>query len=260
MARNFVKASSQELINTVASPVTVAPLTAAGWAYPVGNQSPDSGCIVWFGDKDVIGDYWELRLGDPDASWTFRDGTDRNVITTNSYTQNAWNHAVGIERGDTDHTVILNGDFGGEGNDTTNTASPDNSDSIVIGHEGDSTPANFFDGRLAEIAIWNTDLTDDEVTILSLGYSPLFVRPANLVFYAPLTRTEDRDIIGGMAFTPTGSPTVADHPPIYMPAAKLISIPALADVTRTPTIGAAALAGVPSIMDLGMAPPTMVRE
>ncbi len=45
-----------------------------------------------------------------------------------------------------------------------------------------------FDGRIAEVAIWDVILTADEAAILSKGYSPLFVRPQNLVAYWPLIR------------------------------------------------------------------------
>ena len=59
---------------------------------------------------------------------------------------------------------------------------------------------------------------------LDAGYSPLFVRPQNLVFYAPLVR-EAVDIVGGVALTPTNSPTISVHPPIIYPSSQILQFP-----------------------------------
>ena len=45
-----------------------------------------------------------------------------------------------------------------------------------------------FDGRIAEIAIWDVILTATEAAVLGKGYSSLFVHPQNLVAYWPLIR------------------------------------------------------------------------
>jgi len=82
------------------------------------------------------------------------------------------------------------------------------------------------DGDVAEAALWDTDLTDDEIAALAQGFSPSMVRPDQLLAYAPLIRDEDRDLqdrAGG--FTPTSSPTVADHPRIIYPPPKRIVYP-----------------------------------
>ena len=55
-------------------------------------------------------------------------------------------------------------------------------------------------------------LSDAEVAVLALGVPPIEVQPDNLVFYAPLWRDEDLDLVGGYTLTATGSPTTATHP------------------------------------------------
>lgn len=72
----------------------------------------------------------------------------------------------------------------------------------------------FFDGRIAEVGIWNAALTAAEIASLAKGMTCDKVRPQNLVFYAPLVR----DLIdqkGGLTITNNNGATVANHPRIY---------------------------------------------
>jgi hypothetical protein len=95
-------------------------------------------------------------------------------------------------------------------------------DRISIGRLGRLNPAAYMDGLLAEVAIWNAALSDEEVASLAAGFSPLLVKPENLVVYVPLVRTI-QDVVGGLGFTATGT-VVAEHPPkIFLPAAPHIS-------------------------------------
>ena len=71
-------------------------------------------------------------------------------------------------------------------------------------------------GSIAEPAVWNVVLTDAEVAILGAGFSPLFVRPQNLVFYPDLIRGLN-DKVGGLTLTANGT-VVSAHPPIIYPA------------------------------------------
>jgi hypothetical protein len=66
-------------------------------------------------------------------------------------------------------------------------------------------------GTIAEAAVWNTALTDDEMRALGKGVSPQLVRPANLIYYVPAVR--DVLDVKGNALTVTGT-TVADHSPV----------------------------------------------
>ncbi|HUT30310.1 MAG TPA: hypothetical protein VMX13_11005 [Sedimentisphaerales bacterium] len=79
-----------------------------------------------------------------------------------------------------------------------------------------STVTGYWARRLAEVAIWNTDLDDADAALLAKGASPLFVRPANLVRYWPLIRGGRCRISGG-SLTDQGSPGVARHPRLLYP-------------------------------------------
>jgi hypothetical protein len=70
------------------------------------------------------------------------------------------------------------------------------------------------DGKIAEVGIWSSALTQPEIASLAKGMTCDKVRPQNLVFYAPLVR----DLIdqkGGLAITNNNGATVANHPRVY---------------------------------------------
>jgi hypothetical protein len=67
------------------------------------------------------------------------------------------------------------------------------------------------DGRIAEVAVWNTVLSSTLITKLAAGYSPQFF-PTNLIFYVPLLGTSVTDRISGTVGTPDGTSTSSAHP------------------------------------------------
>ncbi len=79
-----------------------------------------------------------------------------------------------------------------------------------------------FPGYIAEATIWDTNLSDPEVAIIGAGYSPLLVRPANIVFYIPFVRNSFEDLVGGLTLTETGTVVVKDHPPVYYPGRQTV--------------------------------------
>jgi hypothetical protein len=68
--------------------------------------------------------------------------------------------------------------------------------------------------QIAEVGIWNADLTAAEIASLAKGMTPNKVRPQSLVFYAPLVR-DLTDQKGGLTITNNNAATVANHPRIY---------------------------------------------
>ncbi len=79
-----------------------------------------------------------------------------------------------------------------------------------------------FNGQIAEVCAWKAILSAGEITSLSNGASPLFVRPGEILSYYPLggpyvtssTGTTDayKDIVGGNNLTETSSPAFAATP------------------------------------------------
>lgn len=72
--------------------------------------------------------------------------------------------------------------------------------------------AGRFNGRAADLAIYNRVITPAEALIHAAGYTTNHF-PRGRIFCAPLIR-EVHDIVGGLTGTITGT-TVSDHPRIY---------------------------------------------
>ena len=98
-----------------------------------------------------------------------------------------------------------------------------------------------WDGQIGEVAMWDVALTDAEVLILSKGFSPLFIRRANLKHYWTFRNgLSGIDIVGGFNLTAFNTPTHgASHPPIIYPAPPhIITAPAVAAARRRVAFGA----------------------
>ena len=148
-----------------------------------------------------------------------RDGsTNVSAATSSSFVAGSWQHAAGVWSATNARAAFLNG--GGKGTETS-TVNPAGLNAIAIGRFPSLSPGGYWDGELAEMAMWNVALTDAEVLQLSKGFSPSFIRPSKLVFYAPLIKNEDIDLRGRLKFTMVGTPTVVRHPRIIYPKGSL---------------------------------------
>jgi hypothetical protein len=152
--------------------------------------------------------------GDPMTAHTWNGVTDDSASQV-GVAVNQWNHSVCVFASTSSRHVVLNGS---KATSSANVTAPAASiDNCRLGsYRGD---ALFADGRIADAAMWNVALSDDEIAALQKGYSPLLVRPSALVAYWPLVgRTSPEiDVRGGRNFTLTNSPTPAEHPRVIMP-------------------------------------------
>jgi hypothetical protein len=216
MARKFDDGDS-EYLKIDSAPITAPPFTIACWFY-----ADDTSIPMCMFDITNSGDGFQrftLRArgaiaGDP---ITFYCNT--HAQTTTGYTINTWHHACAVAYDTDDRACLIDG--GSKGTDN-NEQAPVGLDRMDIGRLGDSTPSEYFSGRIAEVGLWDAALSDDEVAILAQGFSPPFVRPQNLVAYWPLIRDTDDDIIGGYSMTAFNGPTVGAHPPMIYPVRALV--------------------------------------
>lgn len=122
-----------------------------------------------------------------------------------------------------------------------------------IGADSDTpvlTPGQF-DGRIAEIAVWTFSaaedvLVADELAALAKYFSPLMIRPSNLVFYEPFIsrQTTIPDKVNGIAGTITGTLNYADHPSTifrhsrqsFVPSTQTIPLSFSTDVVRSAAV------------------------
>ena len=234
MARLFDDAQNEYLMYN-GSVLNNEPITMACWFYT--NDAGADQMLMSIADTSNLEYFGLAAMGDELDDYIIArsyDGDFGTAQTTTQFSVDTWHHACGIFASDTDRRVYLDG--GGKGTNVED-FSPDNLDNTTIG--GLLFFNNFYwpmSGRIAEAAIWNVALTDDEVASLAEGYSPLFIKPENLVAYWPLVRDTDNDVVGGYNMTAVNTPSIMRHPPQIMGRA-VVSIGAPTAIVPPPVAG-----------------------
>lgn len=206
------------------------PATVSAWAYPhdVGGDR-----TIWAEGDTASSTRYVAMLFDSGGelkAWLRDGGTRYEPITVNTATTNAWNHCCAVYKNATDQRVYLNGDTANRGQNTTNINWSGNVDDTAIGVLRISINYGGFDGELAHVAAWNAELDEDEVVALSMGFSPLLVRPGSLVYYFPMLR-DINDVMGTSTMTADpggGFPAVNGDvaPAIFYPTTPQIGLAA----------------------------------
>lgn len=228
MARLFDDGATQYI--TVPAPLTGAPFSMGCWF----NTNDDTivQCLMSLADTATANNYHLLLAygtigGDPLRFEVLATAAESISVTGTGFTANTWHHACAVKAAADDHAVFIDG--GSKGTDATS-STPAGVDTLGIGARVLSGVGVPMSGFIAEAAVWNVALSDAEVAILAEGYSPLLVRPQNLVFYAPLVR-ELLDVVGGATLTNNNGATVGDHSRVLYPPPPSLVIPPLAAVT-----------------------------
>jgi hypothetical protein len=217
MAYNFN--GTNQAITTLNAPVLDEPLTIAAWFYPTRNTART--VLVSVSDTNrgaAVEPFYALvedgtKTGDPICATKFANVGQGEATSTSGFTTNTWHHGCAVFTSDTSRTIFLNG--GSSSTNTTNIADDSFAlDKTAIGCLGRATNAAFFQGRVAEVGIWNVALTAEEVASLADGMTCDKVRPQSLVFYAPLVRNL-QDVKGALTLTNNNTATVAEHTRVY---------------------------------------------
>lgn len=127
------------------------------------------------------------------------DGSGGTIYSTGAFTANTWHHVALSHGAGATGAIYLDG-----GNKTSGTVGDAGNNALRFGYAS-------YD--IAEIAFWSAELTDAEIAILGLGYSPLFVRQASLLHHIPCVR-DVKDVIRGASISGTVA-GVTDHPRIF---------------------------------------------
>lgn len=222
MALSFTRASSEYIQASQAlSAGSAYPFTIAAWFKTTNLTDPLTiACISLIGSTRRHA----LTIGfDTPERVQFMSDLASSPVTATSgpaVTSGNWHHAAGWVRQNSLRSAYLDG-----GNNNTNSNSKtwtNGVDRITIGAEDNNgTLGNYFDGQMADIGIWDVELTDDEIAILAKGYSSLFIRPQSLAHYRPLIR--DSIAFRGSPTSASNGTSVADHPRIIMPSYGLIN-------------------------------------
>jgi len=199
MAREFVPTSRLEYADNACFDYT-SDFTAALWFYPYGSG----------GDRELIRKAFNyiIRTSGSDLLliWWNGSGALRGFLTSVTPLLNQWNQAVFTVSADEPQSMYVNGtdlglsvtNFGGGTRALT--------DNFFI---GGSASGEAFDGRLAEIGLWNSVLTSGNVTSLQTQKPNTVGSP---MAYIPLDADTDEKIVG---ITPsvTGTINTVSHPP-----------------------------------------------
>lgn len=221
MARDLIKASSQYLENANAV-LTAYPFTVHA---RVQAASYHDGTIFAITDTGGDTNFHRVRCRNVGGVTNnfgaeSNDGVSGTAQQTNSGL-NTWLSVLVYFRADNSRGIQINA--GGVNNNTT-TVNPAGLDLTSMGGLRSLTPGDYFDGKIADVAIWNIDLSAiassdlDIQQMFQVGVSPLFIRPESLVAYWPLlgATSPEIDHIGGFDMTITGS-AASDHPVLYLP-------------------------------------------
>jgi hypothetical protein len=202
---------TNQYFTTSAVPVTAPPFTFGCWFKTTQmSQSPALISLVNSSNTaNIFGLYFRgSASGDPIQLLSAPPATN-TVSSTTGCTSDKWHHACGVHTSLSSRTIYLDG-----GSSATNTATLTTAgiDSLFIATNG--LGANYLNGQIAEVGIWNAALTAAEVESLAKGMTCDKVRPESLVFYAPLVR-DLQDLSGGLTITNNNAATVATHPRVY---------------------------------------------
>jgi hypothetical protein len=198
-------------IEVTSTPVIAAPFTMACWFNPA---TLTDGALMSIGNSATTNRFQmnsnAAQAGRP-LSISAVAASTATANTTTAIVQNTWQHAAAVCASATSRSIYLNG--GGKATNTTSITPAGINNIMMGGRWSGGTRAFFFNGRLAEVAIWNIALTDDEVISLSRGFAPYLIRPSNLRFYNRCLRTP-QDLSQGRTLTQVAI-TNFDHPRIY---------------------------------------------
>ena len=214
MARSTTATLGQRLTHAAAV-VTAEPFTMACWIRPTAlaanyawmsiaasGNNDDSVAL----QSDIAG-VISFRKGNSGGSGTASAGT----LTTG-----AWQHICGSTSGVASRSCYRNG--GNKGTNATSITFGGAVDRTGLLHSARNSQDAVCNGAIADAAIWNIVLTDDDVATLAKGVSPRLVRPDRLVAYWP--------VIGNLSPEPdrwknrfdltiAGAVAKADHPRLY---------------------------------------------
>jgi hypothetical protein len=169
------------------------PVSGAGWFKSDVDANPD--VLFYYGDDDVNNKFFYVRTrgdvaGDPIELVRF-NSTFTAIQSTSGFVVGEWHHFAFVIASDTSATIWLDG-----GNSAEDTTSIDYDattfDSFALGRRNDSSPLLYYDGALAYVATWGSDISAS-VASLAGGADPDTIDTANRVTHWRLEEAAETD-------------------------------------------------------------------
>ena len=222
---------SYPILHLLDRTITTTPVTLAAWF----KVAVTAGYIPLYLGNTITADGWWMGVGaDGHVEATAVSGNlgaYSQAESTTGYTLGTWHHGCSVFESSTSRTAYIDG--GNSGTDTVSItpAAAITGFSIGVARSG-SGPLGYFNGLIAEVAVWDVALTPAEIASLARGVSPIFIRPENLFAYWPLIgrASPDLELINALSVSVVNSPPQADHCRVVYPSAGLIP-------THTPAPG-----------------------
>jgi hypothetical protein len=203
--------------STYGDPVTVACFIKVT-AHPLAVDS-----LIHFSNTNTatLNDSYLLRTSSTANAWRAASIDAAAAVGEAEVTVNidgVWAGYVGMWTNDSSRTIYLQSITNTDTGTATITVS-NTLQHLSIGENWGS--AQDWAGKMAEIAIWNSTLTTQEVTDYLAGTSATAIAPANLIGYWPLSVANatqaNQGLDAGGDLTVTGAVFDADHPTITIP-------------------------------------------
>jgi hypothetical protein len=172
-------------------------------------------------------------------------GSDASATT--SVSAGVWNNAAGVYNTNASRQIYLNGTLGSA--ETTSLSAPSGVNCVGVGKIDYSGGAiQFYDGDIADVALWSVALSLGELDALNAGVRPHRIRPSSLQAYWPLlgiASPEPDYSPNGRNLTITGA-VAANHAAVFLTTKLATTIGYLVAAPTTATIsGTVTLSGSP---------------
>lgn len=196
------------------------PMTVSFWYY-MPNPAPNSQIYTLLAFQDSVTSSQSNRSqiniygGATFISETAGTTTVGTSTYDTSYRYDVWEQSVVQFRSNTSRRVRTTNSFGGAWQENTSNVSPNlGADTYFSINYINFPNAGQRIGYLAELGVWDVELSEDECVALQKGYSCHLIRPESLRIHLPAIRSQiEPSTDGSMTFTGSTVPA-GTHPPI----------------------------------------------
>ena len=213
MARLFDSAQS-EYLKLTGEPVSGFPLSFSVWIYPTSLVS--NRVVAWYHDTGASKYLMRIRfLAATGQLLLYTDCGTARVISCGTVAVDTWYHLGVVLPDQNNRHMFVNGTkYSGTGD----TGAAVSMEEMYIARNPAGT--EYYHGRICEIGMWSSVITDAEMAKLARGTSPRYIQPSKRRAYWPLINAADdldKDFDHRFDLTAYNTPTTATHQIIRYP-------------------------------------------
>jgi hypothetical protein len=199
---------TSQYLQSTGTTITGHPLSWSGWFYFNSLSRFDTLLVIRSSSTFVGFDLRKQTSNKVDAN--IYNGSDIFARSTSDMTAGTWIHIGAVYASTTSRKIYINGTL--EATSTTSAGVDGGANRIVLGaFVGGGGPLS---GRIAQVGMWNSALSDANMVSLAGGALPSAIAAANLQNYYKLV-SDGTDTQGNNNLTVVGSPTFVSDPEIF---------------------------------------------